>query len=225
MGRCRFKISPFIITVAAALSVTAAIILCAVYLGNYTLTFNAEYYFICYAVRDNSISADAISESVSSYGGAGYVLEYGGEYYVTVSCYYTENEASRVKQSLLRRGLNCSVLKIETDEYPLQSSARNKEKLYLGNLNTLNSLSKLCYECANGLDTGSYSQSAAKSVLKDILSGLDGLSLSNTENCFSGEIRRLIAECKSVGDGYILSKNMRKLQIAIADTVINIKLY
>lgn len=181
---------------------------------------------MCYTIRDNALSADAISDTVSSYGGAGYVLEYDGNYYVTVACYYTENEANRVRQNLLKRGLNCSVLCIKTDYYPIQSfGSQKKEQLYLGNLNTLYSLSELCYKCANGLDTGEYSQNSAKGVLKDVISGLNGLKEANNENCFWGEIRRLLAECEAVEDGFIYSKDMRKLQIAIADTVININLY
>ena len=225
--RARYrKISPFIISVTVVLAVTAAIIIGVIARSSSKIIFQTEYHFVCFAVRDNSLSADAISDTVVSYGGAGYVLEYKGSYYVTVACYYTKTEANRVKQNLLKRGLNCSVLSVKTDNYNIQSlGARGKEKLFTGNLNTLYSLSQMCYECANGLDTGEYNQSLAKGVLKDVTSGLHGLKLANSENCFSGEIRRLLAECESVGDGYIYSKDMRKLQIAIADTIINIELY
>ena len=225
MGIGEKKISPFFISVAAVVTVTVGIIIGVISTGNAKMKFETEYFFVCYAVRDNALSADAISDTVSNYGGAGYVLEYGGNYYVTVACYYTANEANRVRQTLLKRGLECSVLEVETAEYRLQSAAaKNKEKLFLGNLNTLNSLSRMCYDCANGLDTGKYNQSAAKGVLKDVKSGLEGLRNANLENCFSSELKRLIAECDSI-NGYVLSKDMRKLQIAIADTVINIELY
>ena len=220
------KISPFIISIAVVLAVTAAIIIGVIAQSSSKIIFQTEYHFVCYTVRDNSLSADAISDTVVSYGGAGYVLEYKGNYFVTVACYYTKAEANRVRQNLLKRGLNCSVLSVETDEYTIQSiGARDREKLFIGNLNTLYSLSQMCYECANGLDTGEYNQSLAKGVLKDVTSGLHGLKMANSENCFSGEIRRLLSECEAVGDGYIYSKDMRKLQIAIADTIINIQLY
>ena len=220
------KNSPFIISVAVVLTATLVIIIGAISFGGVKIEFETEYHFVCYTVRDNSISADAISDTVSSYGGAGYVLEYGGDYYVTVACYYTENEADRVKHNLLKRGLNCSVLSVETDKYSLKSfGGRGKEKLYIGNLNTLYSLSELCYKCANGLDTGEYNQTLAKGVLSDVTSGLNGLNMANSDNCFSGEIRRLIAECEAVNDGFLYSKDMRKLQIAIVDTIINIDLY
>lgn len=226
MGKCYKKLSPFTVSVVAVLAVTAAIIFGVIFFGRSTICFEAKYYFVCYTVRDNVLSADAISDTVASYGGAGYILEYDGNYYVTVACYYSENEANRVKQNLLKRGLNCSILNVETNNYSLQSlSARGNEQLYLGNLNTLHSLSELCYKCANGLDTGEYSQGSAKSVLADVKSGLNGLKLANNENCFWGELRRLIAECDAIDSGFLYSKDMRKLQIAITDTIINIDLY
>ena len=48
--------------------------------------------------------------------------------------------------------------------------------------------------------------------------------MSNPDNCFSEEIRRLIAECSDASEGYVYSKDLRRLQIAIADSVINVKL-
>lgn len=226
MGTHFKKLSPFVISVAVVFAVTTAIIFGALAFNGSTIRFEANYYFVCYTVSDNALSADAISDTVSSYGGAGYVLEYDGNYYVTVACYYSENEANRVKQNLLKRGLNCSVLSIKTNNYSIQSLViRDKEQLYLGNLNTLHSLSELCYKCANGLDTGEYGQSSAKSLLADVKSGLNGLKNANNENCFYKELRRLIAECEAIESGYIYSKNMRKLQIAITDTIINIDLY
>lgn len=216
---------PFWISVAAALSATVAIVFFALFNEGNILEFNATFCFVCYSMREDVISAGALSNAASNYGGAGYVLEYGGNYYVTIACYYSENDAKRIRQSLLRRGFDCEVLIVETDEYPLKSAARKNEKLFAGNLNTLYSLSKLCYDCANGLDTGEYSQTAAKSVLADVKSGLNGLKNANGDNCFSEEIRRLLAECNSADESYLYSKDMRKLQIAIADTIINIKLF
>lgn len=226
MEICLKRNSAFIVSIACVFAVTAAIILSVIFCGNSTIKFEAEYYFLCYSVRDNALSADAISDTVSNYGGAGYVLEYGGDYYITIACYYAENEANRIKQNLLQRGLACSVLSVETNNYSIQSLAvRGKEKLYLGNLNTLHSLSELCYKCANGLDMSKYNQSAANSILADVKSGLNGLKIANGENCFYGEIRRLIAECEAIESGFLYSKDMRKLQIAITDTIINIELY
>lgn len=225
VGKRAFKISPFFISVAAAIAVTCAVIIFSASFGRVKLNFERVFSFICFSVKDNSLSAAAISDSVSNLGGAGYVLGYGGNYYIIMSCYYSENDAETVRKSLLRRGLDCSVLTVETDEYIIKSGSDSLKKLYLGNLNTLYSLSLMCYECANGLDGGTYSQDSARAVLKDVESGLNGLKSANPANCFTDEINRLSAECSAAGNGYVLSKSMRKLQIAIADSIINADLY
>ncbi|MDE6868405.1 MAG: hypothetical protein K2J83_04605, partial [Clostridia bacterium] len=166
-----------------------------------------------------------LSSAVSSYGGAGYILDYDGNYYVTVSCYYDEKDANTVCDSLKRRDLDCTVLSVTTKSYPVQSySAKRNAKLYQGNLNTLNSLSILAYECANGLDTGEYNQSKAKDVLSAIKNGLIGLKNANTDNCFTNVLENLIDECDDLDGGYLFSKDLRYLQIAIADKIINAEL-
>ena len=226
MERRADKNLPFFISVAAAVTLTVAVIICAASCNGKKIEFKSAFYLVCYSVEDNSLSADAISDGVEGFGGAGYVFEYGDGFYVTVACYYKENDAERVQKSLMRRGLQCFVLTAERKEYaPKSRLSKNKEAVYAGNLNTLFSLSKVCYECANKLDTGEYGQDAAKSVLADVKKSLNGLKLANSANCFSEELRRLSAECSAAGEGFVYSRNLRKLQIAIADTLINIELY
>ncbi|MDE7083583.1 MAG: hypothetical protein K2O89_07795 [Clostridia bacterium] len=219
------KFSPFIISVAAVVAVTAVILIISFSCSANKLTFETTFYFICYRTEDNAVSASSVSGAVSSYGGAGYILEYDDSFFVTVACYYDGNDANTVCESLKRRDVNCEVIEISTDEYIIANSSSANNKLYLGNLNTLQSLTTLAYGCANAIDTGEYGQAQAKSVVTDIQNTLKGLLNANPDNCFSGEIRRLIAECTDVGEGYIYSKDLRRLQIAIADAIINIKLY
>lgn len=220
------KNTPFFLSVVLVLTATASVCVFALSCSGGALNYSATYYFVCCYVKDNALSAATLSGTVASYGGAGYVLEYGGAYYVTVSCYYTERDADTVCASLNRRELDCVVVTAERDDYPFRSfAARGNAELYAGNLNTLQSLSLLAYECANGLDTGSYTQAAAKAVIADVESGLNGLKNANGGNCFAGEIERLLAECSAAADGYVYSKNMRRLQIAVVDCILNIELY
>lgn len=219
------KISPFIISVAAVIAVTVIILVTTLSCSANKLTFETTFYFICYRTEDNAVSASSVSDAVSSYGGAGYILEHGDGFYVTVACYYNDDDAKTVCESLKRRDLDCEVIKISTDEYSVAGNSSANNKLYLGNLNTLQSLTSLAYGCANALDTGEYGQTQAKSVISDIQNTLKGLLTANPDNCFSGPIRRLIAECADVNEGYVYSKDLRRLQIAIADTIINVKLY
>lgn len=219
------KITPFLISVAAAVALTAVILITSLSCSSNKITFKTTFYFICYRTEDNAVSAGSISGAVSSYGGAGYILEYGNEFYVTVSCYYDEDAAKTVCNNLKRRDLDCDVIKISTDDYTVKSASAANNNLYLGNLTTLQSLTTLAYGCANAIDTGKYGQAQAKNVIKDIQSALKGLLQSNPDNCFTAHLRRLIAECTDAAEGYVYSKDIRRLQIAIADTVININLY
>ena len=219
------EITPFIAAVGAILAVTVIICASAVSCNRITITFETTFYFVCYKSEDNYLSASSVSDAVSSYGGAGYILELDGEYFITVSCYYSESDANAVRDSLSKRELNCFVLKKETKEYSLPRSAGKNAELYKGNLNTLTSLSSLAYTCANKLDTGEYSQANAKRILADLLTGINSLQNANAGNCFSSELNRLCTICEDAGKGIIYSKDLRKLQIAIADTVINIELY
>lgn len=221
----RREITPFVVAVGAIFAVTVIICAFAVSCNTLTLTFETTFYFVCYKSSDNYLSASSISDAVSSYGGAGYILELDGEYFITVSCYYSENDANAVRDSLARRELDCFVLKKEITEYSLPRSASKNAELFRGNLNTLTSLSSLAYACANKLDTGEYSQANAKQVISDLLKGLKSLQNANMSNCFSNELKRLTIICEDAGSGIVYSKDLRKLQIAIADTVINIELY
>ena len=188
------------------------------------LKFEKTYYFVYYRTSDNALSASSLSEAVSNYGGAGYVLHHNGNYYVTFACYKTEDEAKSVVSNLKKRDLECSVLKVEIKEYRLQNrNAKKNQKLYLGNLDTLYSLSTLAYECANGLDTGEYSQERAKQILSTITDTLKGLLKNNQNNCFTQSVKSLIDDCERMG-GYLLSKNMRYIQIAIADKILHAEL-
>lgn len=211
----------FLISIILVLFTSVIICLCAVCGAGKRIVFKADYYFICYRIVDNSVSAGSLSDTVSSYGGAGYIICHEEDYYVTVSCYYTENDADSVCESLKKRDLDCSVLKISTKEFKLGANDDKTAELYKGNLNTLNSLSRMAYDCANKLDVGEYGQNKAKDVLYAVKDGLKGLKNNNQSNRFTNPINKLIAECEDKDRGFLYSKDMRYIQIAIADFIIN----
>ena len=212
-------------TLGAILLTTVIICISAVTCSGGKLAFEKTYYFVYYRMCDNALSASSLSGTASSYGGAGYVLYHNGNYYVTFSCYGRDEEAQSVCSNLKKRDLDCSVLKIEVSGYKFDSRyAKKNQNLYSGNLNTLDSLSSLAYDCANGLDTTDYSQNKAKMILASITDTLKGLYKSNENNCFTESIKSLIDECDGIKGGYLLSKNMRYIQIAIIDKILHAEL-
>lgn len=223
LKRLRLKHSVVFI---AAVSAIILIFSAAFSSCNRKLEFRQSYFFVYYKIQQDANSASSISSTVQSYGGAGYIIKSGNNYYITIACYYSDPDAQIVCSNLQTKGLPCSVLKRSVESYALNSSnaEKNKEK-YSGNLNTLNSLSRLCYETANAVDTGQCDQIKAKSVLADVKSTLSGLLRANSSNCFTAELSYLITECEDVSYGYVYSRDIRKLQIALIDCILNIKLY
>ena len=189
------------------------------------LGFKTTFYYVCYNSPPDAQSASSISSVVHSYGGAGYIIESDGSYYVTVACYYDNNDAQSVVATLGKKGLSCSVVEVTAGDYELRGSAKRNAEKFKGNLETLLSLSRLCYDLANSLDSNSCSQPSAKSVLSDVRSGLSGLADMNTANCFTEDIDRLIAECSDASAGYVFAYDVRRLQIVITDCITNVKIY
>ena len=214
-----------IFVLSAILITTVIICVSAVSCSGGKLKFEKTFYFVYYRMSDNAISAGSLADAVSSYGGAGYILKYNDNYYITFSCYENESEAKTVCSNLKKRDLECEVLKIKIEKLSLQNrNAKKNQKLYLNNLNTLSTLSSLAYDCANGLDTGKYSQGAAKRILSSMTETLNGLLKTNKNNCFTQSIESILDDCDRANGGYLLSKNMRYIQISIADKILNDKL-
>lgn len=210
-------------------AIAAAIICAAALLDRAHLTFKAEFYYVCYDAPPDAYSASSVSSLVHSYGGAGYIIKKGEKYFVTVSCYYDEEDAQSVVKNLTAKGLKCSVVNVKTGGHAVRGSknfsAEDKKLLYDGNFTTLMELSEMCYSLANSLDDGSCNQQNAKSALSGVRTGLDALARNNSATCFAGEIEALRAECADVSYGNIYSRDVRRLQIAITDSIANVRLY
>lgn len=219
------KIFAIALPAAITLGLAALIICSAVPSCAGTLDFSAAFYYVCYDSPTDSQSAASVSGVVHSYGGAGYIIENDGKYYVTISCYYGEDDALSVVKNLKNKGLSCTVIEAKREKISLPPSASKKAEQYKGTLNTLNSISQLCYNLANGMDNGTHSQTSAKSILSEVKTGLESLYRANKSDCFAEEISALIAECEDVSYGYVFSYDVRRLQIAVCDCIIHVRLY
>ena len=214
----------FIISLSLIIAATAGICAFAFLFPAGKIDIKATYYFVFFRRADNAASADSLSQTVESYGGAGYVLNYDDDLGVAVACYYDENSAQTVCSSLKRRDLDCAVKKIERDGFKLNFSAKKNAALFEGNLNTLSSIAHIAYECANGLDAGSYSQNNAKEMINTIINGIDGLKTNNTDNCFTEALDEIKRECDDRAGSFLRAGDLRYIQIAIIDKILNIEL-
>lgn len=208
----------------------AALFSCAVFAAGaallfpscgYGLDFGAKFYYVCYKCPSDALSVSSISSLVESYGGAGYIVQVDGVNYVTVSAYYGEEEALSVQSALAEKQLSCQVVEVSRTDYSLPFRLRQNAQYYAQVLGALYSLSVMCYDLANDMDGLKVGQSAASAVLDGVQTSLDGLSKSGKGDEFCAQFSYLSAQCEDVNFGYILPGDVRRLQIAICDAIIN----
>lgn len=210
-----------IVACAAAIIVAAAIIAAIPFCGS-TIEFSARYFFVCYKSADDAHYVDSISSIVQSYGGAGYIAKIGSEYYITVACYYEQEDAQGVQESLSQSGLNCRVIETYAGGYEIPAALRTEKNNIMGALTALDQLGNIFYQMANGLDGGGLSQSAASSVIDDAYVMLGGLQSYSFGQNFADEIAYLRTLVGDVGGGNIYARDMRALQIAVCDCLLNL---
>ncbi|MGN1103353.1 MAG: hypothetical protein ACI4QI_00615 [Candidatus Coproplasma sp.] len=213
-----------VILSVAAISAVLCVALVKLF-GGTAINFKATFYYVCYNSPPDETSMVSISDLVQSYGGAGYIASSNGSSYVTVSCYYSADDANSVCQQLNKKGLSCNVVKAQTPERKVYGSAKQYSGKYESVLNTLYSISQTCYSLANSVDNLQVGQNGAKSILKEIEVTLNGLWDANQQNCFADELDYLITECEDISYGYVFSYGIRRLQIAVCDCIVNVNIY
>ncbi len=208
--------------ILAIIMIIAASIIAAAPSCNSSIQFSVNYYFVCYKSTDDAYSAGSISSSVQSYGGAGYIIRLGGEYYVTVACYYSVEDAQSVCNSLYNAGLSCQVVEASVQSYDIPHALSADRESIVGSINSLNQLGTILYEAANAVDSGLMNNTAARGVLTDVRSTLNGLSAANADNALYDEIEYIIALVDNINGGYIYARELRALQIAVCDCILNV---
>lgn len=216
-----YKLGLTAIAAAAVVLIVAAIIAAIPSCDN-RIYFSVSYYFVCYKSADDAHSAASVSSTVQSYGGAGYIIKIGTSYYVTVACYYNEEDAQSVCSSLGNEGLSCRMVEALTEEYKLPASLSQYKSNIHGALTALDQLGIIFYQTANSLDSGEISTSAAQSVLDDACSTLCGLLKNNQNNALHAEIEYLIALVDDISGSYIYAREIRALQVAVCDAILNV---
>ncbi|MCD7729000.1 MAG: hypothetical protein LUI60_03715, partial [Clostridia bacterium] len=128
-------------------------------------------------------------------------------------------------ENLNFRGINCGILSAQRSCYPLTTNnALSNIKTYEGIINTLYQLSQMVYLCANGVDNGAYGKAAAADLIKNIEDCVYTLIEQNGDNCFTTALYDIINLCEECTNNNAYSKYLRAVQIAIADTLLNITL-
>lgn len=187
------------------------------------ITFTAKFYFVCYKSQDDAHSASSVSSAVQSLGGAGYVIDSDGRYYIAFACYYDEDKAQSVCSSLKESGLECTVLAVETQSYDIADEEHSE--LYSGCLETLCQIADIMYNLANSLDEGSLSQLGARDIILSCMLPLRALCRQPLTETLKENITYILDEMAEAAEGFVYARDVRALQIALCDCVINAQFY
>ena len=214
MQRYRLRVKGLIISVLAFIACLAIFLVLVFYTGRARadVTLDLKYYFL---VRDcdDSTSAAVVGE-VYSAGGAGYL---DGES-VILACYDAKADARRVCSLMEQKGETVHVTERELKSLTLRGDrARYGEKVK-ENAETAKSVARLLYDTANGLETGTLSQSLAKANVKGAADALNGLIARNGDKIFEAWNRTLYAvaaDLRDVTGGLLFAKDVRYVQISL----------
>ena len=209
------------VILAAAIIIAAAIIAAIPSCGS-RIDFSAQFYFVCYKSADDAHSASSISSTVQSYGGAGYIIKLGSNYHVAVACYYSREDVESVMLSLADDGLSCQVIEAYAGGYDIPRRLSGQKSNISGALATLSQLGSLFYETANGLDGGTLTNAAAVSVLGNARAVLNAAMSENEGNALYSEINYLLALVDDLDPAYVYAREVRALQIAVCDCLLNV---
>lgn len=226
MNRCKRGVKIFLICLCSLFAVVGALVLGAALGGRRYLrvSIDKEYYFLVKDCEETSVSA--VAGDVYLSGGAGYYLE--GQNSVAIACYFREASAANVKESLGEKGRDVRVFVRKPKDLTLSGRAVSERERILANVETADSLARLLFDTANGLERGTLSQEEARSALVGAVSSLGGLVTENGSGVFAlwntalQEARRRGVE---IAEGLLFQKDIRYIQTLLCDRIINIADY
>ncbi len=212
--RNHLRLKEMLISASAFLACVALFIVLVVYTGRARadVALDLEFYFL---VRDcNDSTSAAVVGEVYSAGGAGYL---DGDS-VILACYYTKADARRVCSLMEQKGEAVYVSARTLKSLTLRGGDTCYRDKIKENAGTVESVARLLYDTANGLETGKLSQSSANINLQGAADSLNGLISLNSESFFNAWNRRLytvLAETREKAGEILFSKDLRYLQVSL----------
>lgn len=181
-----------------------------------------EYYFL---VRDcEDTTASAVAGQVYLSGGAGYLLETGGESCVVLAGYFRIEDAERVKSTMEENEISARVLTLRMEDFFLEGEAAEQKEQVEGNLETVETCARILYDTANGLERTSLSQEEARSAVRGVTKSLKGLRGQNSAALFSrwnAELSAAERRGAEICEGILFAKDLRYLQVQLLMAVLS----
>ncbi len=190
------------------------------------VSLNKSYYFLVRSCEDTT--ASAVAGQIYFAGGAGYLLQYGGENAVVLACYFRQTDAEYVLEVMAGKGLDVRLLELKSDDFTLGGSKAAYRDKIVANAGTVETSAKILYETANALERTDISQEEARAAVRGVVNSLKGLRSENAESLFeswnfalSGAERR----GTEIAEGILFAKDLRYLQTQLCMLIIRAKDY
>ena len=173
-----------------------------------------KYWLLSRDCKDTTASA-IIGESYVS-GGAGYLVETGGNQSVALACYYAETTARSVQEVMTGKGVETRVTEICPEDVELNGGAAAHAGRIAANADTADTCTRILYDAANGLERTEVSQEEARTAVRGVVKSLKGLAAENKGRLYerwNAELARICRKGTELSEGILFARDLRYLQV------------
>lgn len=194
--------------------------------GYARVSLDVTYYFL---VRDcEDTTASAVAGQVYLAGGAGYLLEKGGESAVVLACYFKETDADFVRETMSEKGVETQILALSGAEFTLNGDKSSERNRIVSNAATVETCAQILYDTANGLERTDLSQDEARAAVRGAVASLKGLRLENSDGFYESWNYALYDAEKrgtEIAEGILFAKDLRYLQVELCMMIVSANEY
>ena len=174
-------------------------------------------YFLLVRPCEESTSAAVVEESYSAGGAA---VMYGRDK-VVLACYFSRSDAERVCAQTRAEGTEAEVVRIASSEFFLYGRNAAYADRAAANAATADSVARMLYDTANGLERSELGQSEAIAALKGAAASLKGLRTGNGDALgdWNNALYRAEKAARETADGIVFAKDVRRVQTMLCMSV------
>lgn len=187
-----------------------------------SVDYERDFYFLTKECETSDVSVTVGNVYLS--GGAGYILTDGNKELVALACYPDSDVAQKICDDLTRKGNEVRILQKSAEKWTIRGKKALSAEGMTNCCLKLDECERKLYASANSLEKGELTQSQAKLCLVGVISALGGARREEFPK-WSKRLDEIILRARECAEGIVLSKDVRYLQIALADMLIRAKEY
>lgn len=182
------------------------------YVGTPEVDPHFSYYFL---VRDcEDTTAGAVSGESYASGGAGYY--WAEENAVVLACYFREADATFVADTMSESGVSVRIVSAQTEPFSVGNAAFSDR--IAANAKTLDSIARILFDAANGLERLEISQEEAHVRIASAADALSGLAKDNRGaefDLWNAELLHAAGRLKGLEGELLFPKDLRYVQVML----------